>query len=341
MSVRPTRTLSALTALGAAAAMGFAAPAAAGPPGPVLLEGGLFVPLQLAAGPAGKELYVSDAASGSVLRVDLRHDRPTETVAAGIGASGIALQGQQVHVVRTAGEGGPMEQSPTYFSKITPRGAVVDLADLLAYERAANPDGQPAGMDAESNPYDVVAYRGGFIVADAAANALLRVAPNGAVSTLTVLPVITTGACADVPNQGTTGCDPVPTGLALGPDGYLYVSGLGSEVVGQLWKVDPRTGEIVASLGAGFPEPPVVQVPGGPVGFTDVTVAADGSLYVSSLFTNQVLRLSGGTWTSATMPSPTGLLWLNGTLYAASAPAVTGGDPLAGGVYVLPAGAFS
>jgi len=343
MSARParTRTLSALTAVGLVAALGLAAPASAAPPGPVLLEGGLIVPLQLAAGPGGKALYVNDAAAdGSVLRVDLRHGRATETVAAGIGASGIALQGQQVHVVRTAGGDGSMEQSPTYLSKITPRGAVVDLADLLAYERANNPDGQPPGMDAESNPYDLLAYRGGFIVVDAGANALLRVAPNGNLSTLTALPLITEGACAAAPNQGgLLGCDPVPTGLALGPDGFLYVSGLGSEVVGQLWKIDPRTGKIVASIGAGIPRPPTAQ--GGPVGFTDVAVAADGSIHVSSLFTDQVLRLSRGTWTSATIAAPTGLLWLDGTLYVASAPAVTGGNPLAGGVYTLAAGAFS
>ena len=44
------------------------------------------------------------------------------------------------------------------------------------------------------------------------------------------------------------GCDPVPTDLAMGADGFLYVSGLGAEVEGRIWKIDPDTGKIVQQL---------------------------------------------------------------------------------------------
>ena len=69
------------------------------------------------------------------------------------------------------------------------------IANLAAFEAAHNPDhgagpgpkyGQPP---IDSDPYDLVAYRGGFAVADAAANDLLWVDPHGHISVLAVFPI--------------------------------------------------------------------------------------------------------------------------------------------------------
>lgn len=345
----PVRVLATTTAAALALALGVTAPSSAQPrraaptgTAPVLVTTAVVAPLHLTAGPGERSLYVADAFPGAVVRVDLAHHGATRTatVATDLGfAPGVALQGRRVHVVRTAGQGGPLEQSPTYLSRVTRTGGLVDLVDLLALERRLNPDGQVPGDDAESNPYDVIAYRGGFIVADAAANALVRVAADGTASVLTAFPNVTTGPCAGAPNQGTVGCDPVPTGLDLGPDGYLYVSGLGSFVAGQLWKVDPRTGAVVATLTTPPGSPPL----------TDVAVAGDGTVYVSSIVAGAVYRLAGGAWTSVALEAAAGLEVVRGVLYVGTAPAALGGEgeeppagpPPPGGIWAVPAGAFA
>jgi hypothetical protein len=85
------------------------------------------------------------------------------------------------------------------------------VADVSAYEATANPAGGPI----DTNPYGVLAGPGARVIADAGANALLRVDSNGDVSTIAVLPPTTR-----------SGADPVPTSVALGPDGAYYVGEL-------------------------------------------------------------------------------------------------------------------
>ena len=87
------------------------------------------------------------------------------------------------------------------------------VADLEAYERAANPDGR----ELASNPYDVAwDGRDGWYVSDAAANAVLRVDRAGRVRTVAVLASM--APFGGRPVQG------VPTGLARAADGSLYVA---------------------------------------------------------------------------------------------------------------------
>jgi hypothetical protein len=92
-------------------------------------------------------------------------------------------------------------------------------ANLAAFA-AANPQtasslGTSPGESAtDSDPYGVTPYQGGFAVVDAAANALRWVSPTGTISTLASFP-----AQAD-------GSQSVPTSVAVGPDGALYVGEL-------------------------------------------------------------------------------------------------------------------
>jgi hypothetical protein len=75
-------------------------------------------------------------------------------------------------------------------------------------------------------PYDVVAYRGGWVVADAGANDLLFVSAAGRVSLLARFPAVAEQLPAGVignPTAITIDAQPVPTSVAIGPDGALYV----------------------------------------------------------------------------------------------------------------------
>jgi hypothetical protein len=84
----------------------------------------------------------------------------------------------------------------------------------------------------DSDPYGVTPYDGGLAIADAAANDVLLY-KNGTVSTLAVLPLVSetvpANTCgAGLPLTATPAMvQPVPTSLAVGPDGALYIGELG------------------------------------------------------------------------------------------------------------------
>ena len=85
-------------------------------------------------------------------------------------------------------------------------------ADVAAHETSENPDGGPFDrIRTGCSPGDSQQ-----VVADAGANALLRVGANGRVSTLATFPSRPQGRSSDS----------VPTAVAAGPDGALYVSEL-------------------------------------------------------------------------------------------------------------------
>jgi hypothetical protein len=83
-----------------------------------------------------------------------------------------------------------------------------------------------------SDPYSFVPYRGGEVVADAGANDVLWVTRGGQIKLLAVLPTIRESAVA-----GTFGsaqkrtieaeAQSVPSAVAIGPDGAIYVGELG------------------------------------------------------------------------------------------------------------------
>jgi hypothetical protein len=121
----------------------------------------------------------------------------------------------------------------TFFgSLLLRRGGTVVRADLAAFA-AAHP--QPASSLGDfpgetaynSDPYDVVAYRGGYVVADAGANSLLEVSEQGTIRLLARFPTLAEQAPANLignPKPVTIKAQAVPTSVAVGPDGALYVS---------------------------------------------------------------------------------------------------------------------
>lgn len=95
--------------------------------------------------------------------------------------------------------------------QLTGRSGSRTVADVSAHEVAANPAGGPV----DSNPFGVLAEPRSTVVADAGANALLRVSMNGDVDTVAAL-----RARPFAPT------DAVPTAVVRGPDGAYYVGEL-------------------------------------------------------------------------------------------------------------------
>jgi hypothetical protein len=106
---------------------------------------------------------------------------------------------------------------------------VVDIAAFAAaHPQSAYSLGTiPGETPYDSDPYDVVAYRGGWVVADAGANDLLYVSANGRISMLARFPAVAEQLPAGVlgnPAPITVEAQAVPTSVAIGPGGALYVS---------------------------------------------------------------------------------------------------------------------
>lgn len=319
-----------------------------------VIASGLDGPRQLSR--SGHSLYVAESDSGEVSRISLRTGNLTSVVTGlGLGSPSGAVKVDGRFVMLTGGPApdsdvppGPYPAASVLVAKPGHKPRV--LADLQAYELKYNPDGQrqfdDAGvpLDALSNPYYVVGdhhRRGGVIVADAGANALLRVSASGRVTTFFVPPVVNTGACAGLVNNDPqhVGCDAVPTGLAYGPGHTLYVSALTAEVPGEgrVYVLDARTGR----------QKGVITGLSGPTG---VAVDHRGTVYVSELLEGasdapdadpstmgQIVRIprcAQRTYAQVTMPS--GLLWSGGRLYASTNSLIPG----AGQVVAVRSSAF-
>jgi len=109
--------------------------------------------------------------------------------------------------------------------RIGRHGKVTRVADLGAYEASRNPDGKAL----DSNPFSVDASVGDrILVTDAGGNDLLRVRPDGKVTTLAVFPF---GSALAPPFLGLppgtkSPYQPVPTGVVRAPGKGTYVGQL-------------------------------------------------------------------------------------------------------------------
>jgi hypothetical protein len=110
--------------------------------------------------------------------------------------------------------------------RIPDGGDPVVVADLVAFEEENDPDGAFPGVTGpDSNPFDLIFDGSDALVADAGANALLRVESDGTTSVEAVFPPTFVGTPPFLP-PGQMPMQAVPTGLAPGPNNSVFVSQL-------------------------------------------------------------------------------------------------------------------
>ena len=187
-----------------------------------------------------------------------------------VGPNDISFQGRGGAYVTIGWGGAPAARPGSIASlvgtliKLEPSGQWRLDANISDFEDANNPAGGPK----DSNPYGVLALPNERYVTDAGGNSLLRVAANGNVSL-----VATFRPEAIVPPPAPPAAqtaEAVPTEVAMGPDGALYVSLLTgapfANGIAKVYRVVP--GETPTAFQSNFRT------------IIDIEFGPDGSLYV-------------------------------------------------------------
>lgn len=222
---------------------------------------------------------------GSLVRIASLPDVPSD-VAAGPAGSIWVLFGAAPE------EGPPPAGSPArtlyrYRPGATP--SLTRVADLGAYA-AAHPD--PYDLEdnpADSNPYGLAALPdGGVLVADAAANALVRVTASGVVSTVARLPVQVVST-AEATALGIPGLPPalpaeaVPTSVVVGPDGNWYVGELKGfpfqPGTSKVWKIRAGSRDLRPTPASRFATSGAGVYADGLTSIVDLAVGRSGATY--------------------------------------------------------------
>ena len=194
--------------------------------------------------------------------------------------------------------------------QVDANGDAQSVADLAAYETANNPDAdQPGNAEPDSNANGVTATPEGAAVTDAGANSLLLVDGDGGISVAAVFPVVMMPMPADpsaspdpAASPAVVPMDPVPTSVAVGPDGAYYVGQLtgfpfppGGASVFRIVPGEEPTGDTALWQGRLYAS-----------GFTniiDVAFGPDGTLYVLEIAHDGLLSAD------PTAGPPQGGLW--------------------------------
>lgn len=233
-------------------------------------------------------LLVADAGAGITV---VRNDVVTSTIALP-GVAAVAPIGSSSMWAVTGGVD-PGADSGQGLHRVS-NGRTRLIANLFAFEQSVNPDGI---SPPDSNPYDVVSLGGNAaLVVDAGGNDLLRVDNRGRIAVVATFPVETVStanfnALAGCPPVfplcalpfPTFDAEPVPTSVAVGPDGAMYVGELKGFPApvdeSNIWRIEP--GATGATCGVSASCTKVFD--GGFTSIVDMEFGPDGRLYISEL----------------------------------------------------------
>jgi hypothetical protein len=174
------------------------------------------------------------------------------------GASGPPPEARTSPALRSARQAATPAPAATLFKWRPGWAAPRPVADLAAYA-AAHPDPyDQENFPQDSNPFGVAALRDGTVlVADAAANAVRRVWPDGRIRTVARLKPRTVRVPAGLPDVPPDEGGPLPpagtpilaeavaTSVTVGRDGFWYIGELrgfpGTAGTAEIWRVRPGT----------------------------------------------------------------------------------------------------
>lgn len=264
-------------------------------------------PLGLAIGDDGT-MYVADAFTGELVAID--RDGARSTIATSDEIAGVDAAGRGLVVYVETLYGADVAATGGGISRVWPHGRTQSLFSTYDFEVEHNPDASTtygfldtpqACLDqlppelaflaqydgiVETHPYAIaILPDGGYLVADAAANTILKVAPNGRKGeVVAVLPPVPQEVSAQAATEfGLPACligetfygEPVPTDVEVGPDGHYYVSSLPGAPeapgAGSVWRIDAGTWAMT-------------QVATGLTFAVDLALEADGTILVAELF---------------------------------------------------------
>jgi hypothetical protein len=180
-------------------------------------------------------------------------------------------------------------------------GSIEAVLDVAAYQQT---DPDPVDQDnfpEEANPYGLAALpNGDVLVADAAGNDVIRVSPDGDASTLARFDLETVSTDHLPPDQGlppAMTAESVPTSIAIGKDGAVYVGELkgfpfrpGSSNV---WRIDPEADGAFCSVNT--PDPQCTVAADGFTAIQDIAINRHNrTMYVYELAAEGVLAFEAG-----------------------------------------------
>ncbi|MET3922112.1 ScyD/ScyE family protein [Arthrobacter sp. UYEF20] len=310
-------------AAGPAAAEAPEGTTADGPAGsaPVRLTDGLVGPLHVSAGRNGS-VTVSEEFASRLTRIAADGTKKVLYENTEWEVAGNTHHGSATYVLESQGAGPEDHRDlASHVRIIADDGGQRTIGDFAALEKKDNADGGahygfrdlpadcasqlppelPASYTGEvdSHPYGIAVSDGTVYAADAGANTVVSVdLRSGKTETVAVLPPRPSRISAAVAAElhlppcvvgRSYAFEPVPTDVAVGPDGRLYVSTLpgGPEspaagARGAVFTVDPEHGH-VKLLAEGIMSP------------TGIAVDQNGDVYLASLFGDGVLKLDGHT----------------------------------------------
>jgi len=263
----------------------------------------------LATAPNG-DIMVADTAAGIALFDTSTGDAALESPLPGI--TDISAIGRGSFWVTRTGTHPQGETDSGQALLRVSRGKVRMVANLFQFEVANDP--HQAGAPA-SNPFDVQGLTGGAaLVADAAANDVLWVDDEGHVEVIAVFPdeVVSTANIKTLlgcPGSGAGPCflppampaQPVPTSIAVGPDGYYYVGELKGFPApvneSRVWRVAPWASWAMCG---NSPDCEIV-FDGGFTSIIDLAFGPEGLLYVVELDESSWFALDNGLGTGGTI----------------------------------------